>query len=45
MRGRSPRFIYQVIGQSRDDVLTVVHRWEAIIPARSFADKITNTAT
>jgi hypothetical protein len=31
---RSPRLIYQVVGQSRDDVLTAVHRREAIIPAR-----------
>ena len=32
---RSPRLIYQVVGQSRDDVLTAVHRREAIIPARN----------
>ena len=32
---RSPCLIYQVVGQSRDDVLTAVHRREAIIPARS----------
>jgi hypothetical protein len=34
MRGRSPRLIFQVVGQSRDDVLTAVRRREAIIPAR-----------
>jgi len=37
--GRSPCLIFQVVGQSRDDVPTVVHRREAIIPARSFANR------
>jgi hypothetical protein len=33
--GRSPRLIFLVVGQSRDDALTAVRRREAIIPARS----------
>jgi hypothetical protein len=35
MLGRSPRLMFQVVGKSRDDVPTVIHRREAIIPARS----------
>jgi len=35
MLRRSPRLIYQVVGQSRDDALTAFRRREAIIPART----------
>ena len=39
-----PAVIFQVVGQSRDDVPTVVPRREAIIPARSQPTTTLNTA-